>query len=420
MSLDVHMSEPDEFNCAELHSSISEVAHSLGIKEFHYDVDYISGKRENYIANVFRVLIKGDGGKNINVIVKTLVNTERQVLFHKLHEREVLVYDNVINKYKDMQKVLYEHERLVLSDCYFWNMEKANEIIVLEDLKIKGFDVDDKVSKLEYLDFEQICAVMSELAKFHALSFVYEKQDPKKFSKVKLTFEDIVYQNHFLNNSKLRNYYFESFQMSLNQVKNLDAKRKLQRIESKLLDLLQMYTKSGDHNVLCHGDLWVNNMLFKKEGDQRSKIALIDFQAMRYANPVTDLLYFLFVCTDSIFRHEHLDQLKIIYYDSLKVFLTKFDIDVEKIYSRETFNKDIDEFVPYGLLIALIELRVVSIPHEEQVFSQGLRVDSVMNLTEAVEARTEDLEYLKHRVNDVVDEAVANGAVDKLLDKINV
>lgn len=266
MSLEVHMSEPDEFNCVELHTSITEVAHAQGIQEFHYDVDYISGKRENYIANVFRVLIKETGGdKNVSVIVKTLVNTERQVLFHKLHEREVLVYDNVINKFKDIQKVLYEHERLVLSNCLFSNTEKANEVIILEDLRTKGFDIDEKASKFEYLEFDQICAVMSELAKFHALSFAFEKQNPEKFNEVKSLFEDILYQNHFLNKSKLRNYYFESFEMSLKEVTDLDAKRKLARVESKLLDLLQMYTKSGKNNVLCHGDCWVNNMLFKNE-----------------------------------------------------------------------------------------------------------------------------------------------------------
>lgn len=139
---------------------------------------------------------------------------------------------------------------------------------------------------------------------------------------------------------------------------------------------------------------------------------------MRYANPVTDILYFLFICTDSVFRLEHLDQLKLVYYDSLKVFLNKFDIDVDNIYTRESFNNDMNDFLPYGLLVALIELRIVSIGHEEDVMSQGLRADSVLNLADHTDY-TKDLEFFKLRVNDVVNEAVANGVLDKLLDKIN-
>lgn len=267
MSLDVHISEPDDFNCQELHSAIKEIALAKGINDFEYDVDCISGKRANYIANVFRVEIKDSecDKNNISVIVKTLVNTERQVLFHKLHEREVIAYKNVISKFKDVQNILYDHERLVLSDCIFSNTEDLNEIIILEDLKASGFEIDGKLENFQYLEFEQISAVLSELAKFHALSFLFEIKEPKRYDEIKFEFHDILFQNHFLDKSKLRNYFFDSFEMSLKQVTDVEAKKKLEKVHSKLLDMMQMYTKPGKTNVLCHGDCWVNNMLFKYE-----------------------------------------------------------------------------------------------------------------------------------------------------------
>ncbi|XP_047036540.1 uncharacterized protein LOC124642240 [Helicoverpa zea] len=414
MSLDVHISEPDDFNGFELHSSINKVAHDKGIEDFEYTVDCISAKRANYIANVFRVEIRDTNSdeNDISVIVKCLVYSERQVLFHKLHEREVLAYAKVISKFQQLQNVLYEHERLELSECLYSNTEDANEVIILEDLKAKGYIADDKLVKFENLGIKEISAVISELAKFHALSFVFQTKETMTFAETKSDFHDLLYQDHFLNKTKLRNYFFESFEMSLKVVKDEDAKKKLEKVDVKLLELLQMYTKPSKTNILCHGDCWVNNMLFKHETE---KVSFIDFQAMRYANPVTDIMYFLYICTDSAFRTEHLELLKVIYYDNLKVFLNKFDIKAEEVYKKEDFNTDFEEFRAYGLLIAMIELRIVAMAAADESLLRGSRLDLSMDSSEI----PEENELFKYKVNDVVQESVDNGVLDKLLEKIN-
>ncbi|XP_022837461.1 uncharacterized protein LOC111364703 [Spodoptera litura] len=415
MSLDVHLDEPDDFNCVELHSSLQTVALAKGIQDFEYHVDCISGKRANYIANVFRVEIAetDSDDNNISVIIKTLVNTERQVLYHKLHEREVVAYHKVISKFKDIQNVLYEHERLELSECLYSNTENSREIIILEDLTTKGYDVDGKLAKYENLGIKEISVVLAELAKFHALSFVFQCKEPMVFKEISTEFHDLLYQNHFLNKTKLRDYFFESFEMSLKLVTDEDAKEKLEIVKSKLLQLLQMYVKPRKTNVFCHGDCWVNNMLFKHEA---GKVCFIDFQAMRYANPVTDIMYFLFICTDSQFRSEHFDLLTTIYYDNLKVFLNKFDVKADDVYKREDFNADIEEFRPYGLLIAMVELRIVTMAAEDESIFKGSRLDLSIEPTDV----PEDNELHKIRVNDVVKEAVDNGVLDKLIEKIKI
>lgn len=266
MSLEVHLSEPDDFNCLELHSSIEKIALAKGIEDFKYNVDCISGKKANYISNVFRVEIgKTDSDKNISVIVKSLLNTERQVLFHKLHEREVIAYEKVISKFKDLQNVLFEHERLELCECLYSNTETSNEVIILDDLRTKGYEIDGKLAKYENLGIKEISVVLGELAKFHALSFVFRTKEPERFDEVAAELHDLLYQNHFLDKSQLRHYFFESFEMSLGLITDGNAKKQLESIDVKLLDLLQMYTNPSKTNVLCHGDCWVNNMLFKHQ-----------------------------------------------------------------------------------------------------------------------------------------------------------
>ena len=136
---------------------------------------------------------------------------------------------------------------------------------------------------------------------------------------------------------------------------------------------------------------------------------------MRYANPITDIMYFLYICTDSAFRAEHLDLLKMIYYDNLKVFLNKFDIQAESVYRKEDFNADFEDFKPYGLLIAMIELRIVTLAAEDDSLLKGSRLDLSMDLLE----NPQENDLLKYRVNDVVKESVENGVLDKLIEKLN-
>lgn len=144
-------------------------------------------------------------------------------------------------------------------------------------------------------------------------------------------------------------------------------------------------------------------------------MCFIDFQAMRYANPVTDIMYFLYICTDSTFRSEHFDLLTTIYYDNLKVFLNKFDVKADDVYKREDFDADIEEFKPYGLLVAMVELRIVTMAAEDESIFKGSRLDLSIEPVD----EPKDNELLKVRVNDVVKEAVDNGALDILMEKIN-
>lgn len=267
MSLEVNISEPDDFNCQELHSAIEEVAHNEGFEDFEYKVDYISGKGGNFTANVFRVMIrKTDCDEyNFSVIVKTFINTERQQLFHELHEREVFAYTEVIKKFISVQNDLDEETKLELPECLLVNIEKNNEVIILKDLRDQGFILDDMQEKTEYLNIEQINSVVNELAKFHALSFILKEQESETFKELETKCQDVLYENSFLNNSKLRNYFYESFDMFLKLVENKEAKNKLRKLKDKFIELLQKYTKPGKTNVLCHGDCWANNMFFKNK-----------------------------------------------------------------------------------------------------------------------------------------------------------
>lgn len=266
MSLDVNISEPDEFNCSELHSSIDELAKLKEINNFVYHVDYICGNGENFISNIFRIVIKdAEKEDQHSFIVKTLINTARQDLFHEMHEREVKTYDTIVKKYEELQENIQDEFKVIFPKCEYKKIKATQEVIILEDMKARGYKTSDTLANYELLDYTEARTAIKELAKFHALSLVYEKQDAETFATIKSEFQDIIFSDEFLNKSKLRNYFQESFEMSLDLVENFKAKNKLERIRPRLMDLLKKYTRPVENNVVCHGDCWINNIMFKHD-----------------------------------------------------------------------------------------------------------------------------------------------------------
>ncbi|CAH2058378.1 unnamed protein product, partial [Iphiclides podalirius] len=413
MSLDVNLSEPDEFNCVELHSCIDNVARMKNIDDFAYHVEFACGKSENFVANVFRVTITdaNDSEHKVSVIVKTLVNTTRQELFQELHKREVRAYADVIPKFQSVQMKLAAEDRLALPVCILSYTQKGNEVLILEDLLLDGYEYDTKLFKLKNMDSRQVGTILSELAKFHALSVVLERADEENFSTLKDEFEDVLFQESFLNKSKLRDCYSESYEASVNLVIDLDAKNKLLNARTKMLDLLRNFTRPRKFNVLCHGDCWVNNFMFKRRGNlMDTKICFLDFQAMRYSSPATDIIYFLYLCTDSVFRSKYMEDVLHVYYDSFESFLKLFEIDSNTIYSRDLFLDDIKEIMPFGFLIALVELRIVTATNEDK------NIDETSLDSESSSCALDDKMFLGIRVNDAVSESIENGVLNRICD----
>ena len=65
---------------------------------------------------------------------------------------------------------------------------------------------------------------------------------------------------------------------------------------------MEMVKPKNSFAVICHGDLWLSNILFKysaiSQTDQveikPNEVKFIDFQSARFASLATDLVLFLF------------------------------------------------------------------------------------------------------------------------------
>ncbi|CAD5222646.1 unnamed protein product [Bursaphelenchus okinawaensis] len=81
-------------------------------------------------------------------------------------------------------------------------------------------------------------------------------------------------------------------------------------------------------DVLCHGDLWANNVLFDIDDDgkiSKDIVAFIDFQLANVGNPAQDLTRILVINCDEDVRRANEQQIFEFYYEKLTFYLKKYN-----------------------------------------------------------------------------------------------
>lgn len=80
-----------------------------------------------------------------------------------------------------------------------------------------------------------------------------------------------------------------------------------------------VYTpKPDEFNVILHGDLWVNNIMFQHdEKGLPTEVLFVDYQMSRYGSPVQDLMYFILSSTEYSIKVKEFDFMIKYYYREL-------------------------------------------------------------------------------------------------------
>ncbi|XP_033329849.2 uncharacterized protein LOC117222320 [Megalopta genalis] len=171
--------------------------------------------------------------------------------------------------------------------CY---LVKEN-LFVFEDLGAKGYTMRDKLFTKEL-----VVSALTSIARMHASSLLAEDRLGVSFHQM---YPDAFVENSFARNGKTRKWFDAGINaiVAIAEHLGLDASLVPKACDEVFAGLEKSATK---RNVISHGDLWGNNMMFSNEMPPRC--LLVDFQLIRYAPLAHDVAQLLYLCTDRSFR----------------------------------------------------------------------------------------------------------------------
>ncbi|KAJ4442925.1 hypothetical protein ANN_04522, partial [Periplaneta americana] len=267
------------------------------------DVKAATAAGDNYGSDMYRVVVKfrrRNETEEISIIVKALKQVSNGVLakiagLRKVFDQETTAFAIVFPAmYNLLNEVPSLSNRPFAAKYFYSHKDETASSIVLEDLKQRGFRLAD--NRMSGLDLKHCLLVMKTIARYHAASLVLYQKDPSIFKPLMnnalSTDDDIGVESFFAGNvsrvaKEVEKWpeYREKFLQKLHNIRDtvVEQWRKA------------MIRNDEEFNVLCHTDLWLNNMMFRYSEDtgKVEEVRFVDFQVTYWTSPAVDLHYFI-------------------------------------------------------------------------------------------------------------------------------
>ncbi|XP_046630454.1 uncharacterized protein LOC124310489 [Neodiprion virginianus] len=266
-------------------------------------------------------------------------------------QKELTMYGKIIPRMKTGK-----NQASWSAECYL----ARDDLIVMDDLSALQYAMPDKYAPFDY----NHCAVLLQtLARLHSGFFVIED---KLKSEGKTLFEVYghVLDEPLFNGSDISRRYRASCVLGTRSLIDLlrDELTEEQRAEFKervepwcdnFPAILSPSTKY--RNVICHRDLWANNMMLKyDESGNPQHCCLIDLQFARYGTPAIDCVISLHLITDRETRDKHGESLLRVYHRTFEEELRNAGLDARDCLEWSTFLKSCEETKPTALVYAIL------------------------------------------------------------------
>ncbi len=235
-------------------------------------------KGENYASEMLRcdlTAVVGKEEKDYHWMVKLEpVLTEFTKGMH-LEEKEITYYKELMPKWNLIAEEKKASFRITNLDSPFAELgEKGKRsILVMENLCHHGYT--DAPNKKKGLSLDHIKVALEELARFHSLGYVYLKSYPNGLEEGRRKNEVFITDYMTAETASGAQVLFKRLSdeiintVGLIQEPGQDFVSIYQRFRDendpyKFIQRL-LRAKPDAFNVICHGDVWFNNMLFKYE-----------------------------------------------------------------------------------------------------------------------------------------------------------
>ncbi|XP_052755703.1 uncharacterized protein LOC113515760 [Galleria mellonella] len=325
-------------------------------------VNPISTGGANYSSSLYTIIVSESGKEDLQLFAKVLVTNENlsAQLPMKIVDLEQFFYVDLLKKYENIQNAhnLPVEKRLIVPKYYgCYPKEPVAQTIVLENLTVKGFTTHDRFKSI---DWDYAAKAMESLAKFHALSMAYSENNPVEFEQV----VEKIKGNGEMIAGILKRMYQQHINTTLAVIPE-KHKNKLQKyLDTEVNTELMFKNKSLQRPILCHGDYRPSNLMHRVNENGALEVIPVDFQTIQYNSPLYDLMYFIFTGSDEKFRREHFQDLTDHYYQELSNALRSLKLNPDVIYPKTTFELELKEYLPYGLVTAIYSLPIITVETE--------------------------------------------------------
>ncbi|GBP72868.1 hypothetical protein EVAR_48852_1 [Eumeta japonica] len=403
-------------------NACTEFLKKQGVSEGKVVVEVVGKKGDNYIARVRRFVVQNDHeAKPFRMIVKIAPSdgkTRKMIQIVTLFKNESLIYNELLPKYKQFEQsaAVPEECKLRLPVCYGIHLEAPHECIALEDLNESGFYI---ANRLKSLTEDEVKLIISDLAKFHALGFVFRVRENGAFEKLKSGLQNTWSYYETAEEFKAYMKFLETQVESV--LDENDFKERLKGILPSFATLaVDMHESDlySESTIIIQGDCWTNNLLFKREGATPVEAVMLDYQLSRISSPAVDLHYLIFNCTDSETRNGRYSEWLDYYYDNFTKYIAFYDLKASDVYSRYNFNVDLQKYAKYSLALTLMLASMLVRESEEALDFKEEGIDATeMNVEKQFEnlgvsnMKEATFRRFKERVRGVVKDFISYGYI---------
>lgn len=128
-------------------------------------------------------------------------------------------------------------------------------------------------------------------------------------------------------------------------------------------ELIKKFSASSKYrNVICNGDFWTANILFRQDECDISGY-LIDYQLTRYCPAPLDPLFFIYYNTNKETRTKCMVFLLNKYYEELSKILEEYGIEIEAIYNYDDFVESCKDMKYAAIWQALNQVQGIQFPN---------------------------------------------------------
>lgn len=244
---------------------LDKVAKNEGFSSYVFYVDQGSAVGDGFVGVLLKVTIQENiSEKKLIVVVKSppenLVR-RRDFGAMRLFEREVFVYKQMLPEFGEF---LASHNMQDIEGfsnfpkCYYaeYNEEKDDAIIIMEDLRIEGYQM---LKKVVPVDLEHTTLLLSALGRLHAISLAMKHQKPELFQKYREMYDNTADN---MKNEQIATFVIGCMDRAIGTLNESEElkKNKLQKYRDNFMELMtNLVDPKGaePYAVVGHGDCWV-------------------------------------------------------------------------------------------------------------------------------------------------------------------